>query len=65
MSSERWAEYVRRVTAHMTQSRAAELAGVNPAAVGRWIRGDTDAPRAESVVAFAFSGGAKGTRTHQ
>lgn len=53
MSGESWAEYVRRITAHLTQSKAAELAGVNPAAIGRWIRGDTDAPRAESVVAFA------------
>lgn len=53
MSPETWSEYVRRVTARMTQSRAAMLAGVNPAAIGRWIRGDTDAPRAESVVAFA------------
>lgn len=53
MASETWAEYVRRVTAHITQAKAAELAGVNPAAIGRWIRGDTDAPRAESVVSFA------------
>lgn len=53
MASESWAEYVRRVTSHMTQAKAAELAGVNPAAIGRWIRGETDAPRAESVVAFA------------
>lgn len=37
----------------MTQAKAAELAGVNAAAIGRWIRGETDAPRAESVVAFA------------
>jgi hypothetical protein len=29
------------------------MAGVHAAAVGRWIRGETDAPRAESVVAFA------------
>lgn len=51
MSSETWAEYVRRVTAHLSQAKAAELAGVNAAAVSRWVRGE--APRAESVVAFA------------
>lgn len=53
MNSESWSEYVRRSTSHMTQAKAAELAGVNAAAIGRWIRGETDAPRAESVVAFA------------
>lgn len=53
MASESWAEYVRRVTAHMTQAKAAEMAGVNSAAIGRWMRGEIEAPRAESVVSFA------------
>lgn len=53
MSTESWAEYVRRVTRNMTQAAAAELAGVNQAAIGRWIRGTTETPRAESVIAFA------------
>lgn len=53
MASESWAEYVRRVTADLTQIKAAELAGVNASVISRWVRGDTEAPRAESVVAFA------------
>lgn len=31
----------------------ATLTGVDQTAIGRWLRGDTGAPRAESVVAFA------------
>lgn len=53
MSSESWAEYVRRVTAHLTQAQTGQKAGIHAAAIGRWLRGDTDAPRAESVVSFA------------
>lgn len=53
MAARQWSEYVRRVTVNMTQTEAAERAGVTQTAIGRWIRGDTDAPRAESVVAFA------------
>lgn len=53
MNRENWAEYVRRVTRSMSQTEIADKAGVAQTAVGRWLRGDTGAPRAESVVAFA------------
>lgn len=53
MNRESWAEYVRRVTRSMSQTEIAEKSGVAQTAVGRWLRGDTGAPRAESVVAFA------------
>lgn len=53
MGRETWAEYVRRVTRSMSQSEIAERSGVAQTAIGRWLRGDTGAPRAESVVAFA------------
>lgn len=55
MPTESWAQYVRRVTHTMTQTQAAEKAGITQTAIGRWVRGETDAPRAESVVAFARS----------
>lgn len=53
MNQETWAEYVRRVTRSMSQTEIAEKTGVAQTAIGRWLRGDTGAPRAESVVAFA------------
>jgi transcriptional regulator with XRE-family HTH domain len=53
MSHENWAEYVRRTTASMTQTEVAELTGVSQTGIGRWLRGETAAPRAESVVSFA------------
>lgn len=53
MNRESWAEYVRRVTRSMTQTQIAEKTGVAQTAIGRWLRGETGAPRAESVVAFA------------
>jgi transcriptional regulator with XRE-family HTH domain len=53
MSNENWAEYVRRTTASMTQTEVAELTGVAQTVIGRWLRGEIEAPRAESVVSFA------------
>lgn len=37
----------------MSQNRAAELTGVAQTNIGRWLRGDTGAPRAENVIMFA------------
>lgn len=37
----------------MSQTEIAEKTGVAQTAIGRWLRGDTGVPRAESVVAFA------------
>lgn len=53
MSAENWQQYVRRVTRNMTQSRIADLTGAAQTNIGRWLRGETPAPKAESVVAFA------------
>lgn len=57
--TETWSEFVKRVTRDMTQTQAAYMAGVTQTAIGRWVRGDTEAPRAESVVAFARALGAQ------
>ena len=48
-----WAEYIERVTAGMTQMQIAEATGLAQSAISRWLRGDTEAPRAEFVVQFA------------
>lgn len=53
MANDDWAGYVRRVTAGMTQVQASDTTGVAQTAISRWLRGGTDAPRAEYVVAFA------------
>ncbi|HPY25393.1 MAG TPA: helix-turn-helix transcriptional regulator [Mycobacterium sp.] len=51
--AENWAQYVRRATQGTTQVQLALVTGVAQTAIGRWLRGETAAPRAESVVAFA------------
>ncbi|WP_328358363.1 helix-turn-helix domain-containing protein [Mycobacterium sp. NBC_00419] len=51
--AETWAQYVRRATQGTTQVQLALVTGVAQTAIGRWLRGETAAPRAESVVAFA------------
>lgn len=51
--SNQWADYVRSVTAGMTQTQIAQTTGVAQTAISRWLRGDTEAPRVEYVVAFA------------
>ncbi len=51
--SETWAQYVRRATHGTTQVQLALVTGVAQTAIGRWLRGETEAPRAESVVSFA------------
>ena len=51
--TESWAQYVRRATQGTTQAQLALVTGVAQTAIGRWLRGETEAPRAESVVGFA------------
>jgi transcriptional regulator with XRE-family HTH domain len=51
--TETWAQYVRRATQGTTQAQLALVTGVAQTAIGRWLRGETEAPRAESVTAFA------------
>lgn len=50
---ETWPEFVRRVTGAMPQAKVAEVTGVAQTNIGRWLRGETDAPLASTVVAFA------------
>lgn len=50
---ETWPEYVRRVTRSMPQAKAAELTGIAQTNIGRWLRGETESPLANTVVAFA------------
>ena len=50
---ENWAEWVRRVIGARAQAAVATQTGVAQTNIGRWLRGETDAPKAESVVAFA------------
>jgi hypothetical protein len=51
--TETWPEYVRRVTRSMPQTRIADITGIAQTNVGRWLRGETDAPLATTVVTFA------------
>jgi transcriptional regulator with XRE-family HTH domain len=48
-----WSAFVRRVTGGATQVDIAKRAGLAQTNVGRWLRGDPGAPRADSVIAFA------------
>lgn len=50
-----WSEYVKRVAAGMTQVQIAERTNLAQSAISRWLRGDTETPRAEYVVDFARS----------
>lgn len=57
--TESWAQYVRRATAGTTQVQLALVTGVAQTAIGRWLRGDTAAPRAEwlaSLIAWVRHG---------
>ena len=48
-----WSDYVRRVTTGLNQVQIAERTGIAQTAIGRWLRADNGAPRADYVVAFA------------
>ena len=48
-----WRPYVERHTKGLTQAEVAERTGLGQTAISRWLREDTNAPRAEYVVAFA------------
>lgn len=50
-----WSAFVRRVTGGATQVDIAKRAGLAQTNVGRWLRGDPGAPRADSVIAFALA----------
>ncbi len=50
---ESWSAYVRRVTGGLKQAKIAEKTGLAQTNVGRWLRGDPGAPKADSVIAFA------------
>ena len=50
--TETWAEYVKRVTAGLSQKDIAAATGIEQTGISRWLRGQ-GTPRAESVVAFA------------
>jgi transcriptional regulator with XRE-family HTH domain len=48
-----WSDYVQRHAKGLTQMQVADKTGLAQTAISRWLRGDTNAPRAEYVVAFA------------
>jgi len=48
-----WSDYVRQVTTGLNQVQIAERTGIAQTAIGRWLRADTGAPRADYVVTFA------------
>ena len=48
-----WAEYVDHAISGVSQAHIAEKTGLAQSAISRWLRGDTDAPRAEYAVIFA------------
>jgi transcriptional regulator with XRE-family HTH domain len=48
-----WSEYVQRHARGLTQTQVAEATGLAQTAISRWLREDTEAPRAEYVVRFA------------
>jgi transcriptional regulator with XRE-family HTH domain len=57
MDMESWSAYVRRVAGGLTQVQISEKTGLAQTNIGRWLRGDPGAPKAESVIAFARSFG--------
>ena len=48
-----WSLYVRRIAGGLNQVQIAEKAGLSQTNIGKWLRGEPGAPRAESVIAFA------------
>ena len=48
-----WSLYVRRIAGGLNQVQIAERAGLSQTNIGKWLRGEPGAPRAESVIAFA------------
>ena len=53
MTVNEWAQYVRDVAGNLNQIEIAEKTGIAQSNVGRWLRGEPGAPKAESVVALA------------
>jgi transcriptional regulator with XRE-family HTH domain len=53
MSVERWSEYVRDVAGELNQLQIAAKTGLAQTNIGRWLRGEPGAPRADTVIAFA------------
>jgi transcriptional regulator with XRE-family HTH domain len=53
MSVERWSEYVRDVAGGLNQLQIAAKTGLAQTNIGRWLRGEPGAPRADTVIAFA------------
>lgn len=48
-----WTYYVQRLTKGLTQTETAAKTGIAQTNIGRWLRGEPGAPKAESVVALA------------
>ena len=57
MPMDSWPAYVRRVAGGLTQVQIAQKTGLAQTNIGRWLRGDPGAPKADSVIAFAKSFG--------
>lgn len=53
MAVKSWSAYVGRVANGLTQVQIAQKTGLAQTNVGRWLRGEPGAPKAESVIAFA------------
>jgi transcriptional regulator with XRE-family HTH domain len=53
MNVEDWSEYVRRIVGDLNQLEIAAKTGLAQTNIGRWLRGIPQAPKVESVVAFA------------
>jgi len=50
-----WSDYVRQVSTGLNQVQISERTGIAQTAIGRWLRADNGAPRADYVVTFARS----------
>jgi transcriptional regulator with XRE-family HTH domain len=53
MNMNDWSDYVRRVSGGRNQLDIAAKTGLAQTNIGRWLRGESVIPKAESVVAFA------------
>lgn len=53
MNMDEWSGYVRRVSGGRNQLDIAAKTGLAQTNIGRWLRGESVVPKAESVVAFA------------
>jgi len=53
MSMKEWSAFVRRVSGGKNQLEIAAKTGLAQTNIGRWLRGESVLPKAQSVVAFA------------